>query len=321
MKTTNGKLWFLAAPIAALLTTAGCSNDLPLVSQLERTRVVGARVVTADPGRADVHPGESASVEWIVLGPAAPATLDWTFTQCTSLAGNCVDAPTPVGTGSGAPVLVPFTTPAADALTGGHVPLMAGVVCADGTLSFDAQTQLPTCTGAAASGTAASYVIPFALEGATPNQQPNFGNDRIDLAGVEWTTPISGDSGAPCDGSNGAPVVTARAEGADEDKAKLELRFTTDGDDRETYTPPMKDAPQLEELQFSLFATAGKFDSSYAAIYADDTRPDADTTAKWLPPLASDVPSGGLTVQFHFVVRDGRGGLDLTHRSLCVVAP
>ncbi len=114
-------------------------------------------------------------------------------------------------------------------------------------------------------------------------------------------------------------MVTATAPKGDE--VKQELRLTTDAADRESYTPPMETAPALEELQFSFFATAGKFDTSYGVIFADDTRPDADVTVKWAPPKADEVPAGGMTVQFHFVVRDGRGGLDVTHRTMCVVAP
>jgi hypothetical protein len=320
MNTHTRQLWFLIPALAALVAVAGCDNDLPLTSQLERTRVVGARVVTAsDPGRADVNPGEAATIEWIVLGPAAPATLDWAFAQCRAKNGACIDDLTPAGAGSGAPVVVPFTTPPADALTDGRVPVMMGSVCADGTLGIDPATDLPSCTGGPdASGTNAQYVIPFVAAGATANRHPNLSNDRVDVGGVEWTTAATGDAGGPCDGSDGAPVVTAPS---DDDDAKVELRFTTDGDDRESYIRAMETAPSPEELQLSFFATAGKFDTSYGAIYRDDTRENADVTVKWAPPSADELPAGGLTVQFHFVMRDGRGGLDLTHRSLCVVAP
>ena len=210
MHTHKRQLWFLAPAIAALAAVAGCDNDLPLTSQLERTRVVGARVVTAsDPGRADVTPGEAATIEWIVLGPTAPATLDWAFAQCRAKSGNCVDALTPVGSGSGTPIVVPFTTPAADALTDGRVPVMMGSVCADGTLGIDPATTLPSCTGPDASGTNAQYVIPFVAAGETANRHPDLSNDRINVGDVEWTTAASGDAGGPCDGSDGAPVVTA----------------------------------------------------------------------------------------------------------------
>src|SRR6478736_9983287 len=98
----------LGAIVAVLI--AGCSNDLPVASHLERTRVLGARVeVAADPGRADVSPGESASVSWIVEGPSAATTLDWAFALCTTAGGVCTNAPQPVGTGSGTPVSVAFT--------------------------------------------------------------------------------------------------------------------------------------------------------------------------------------------------------------------
>ena len=51
----------LGAIVAVLI--AGCSNDLPVASPLERTRVLGARVeIASDPGRAEVSPGEAASV-------------------------------------------------------------------------------------------------------------------------------------------------------------------------------------------------------------------------------------------------------------------
>jgi hypothetical protein len=320
MHTHTKQLWFLAPAVAALIAVAGCDSDLPITSQLERTRVVGARVVTAsDPGRADVQPGEAATVEWIVLGPTAPATLDWAFAQCLSLGGNCVDTPASVGAGNGAPVVVPFTAPAADALTDGRVPVMLGAVCADGTLGLDPATQMPTCTGTGASGTNAQYVIPVAAAGTAANHHPNLGNDRLDAGDVEWTTPASGDAGGPCDGGDGAPVVTAPLK--DDDDAKVELRLTTDADDRESYVRPMETAASPEELQISFFATAGKFDTSYAAVYKDDLRENADVTVKWAPPTAGELPAGGLSVQFHFVMRDGRGGLDLTHRTLCVVAP
>ena len=56
-------------------------------------------------------------------------------------------------------------------------------------------------------------------------------------------------------------------------------------------------AAQLEELQISNFTTAGKFESSYAAIFATDTRPDADVTVKWEPPAAATVAAGGQVVR------------------------
>ena len=114
-------------------------------------------------------------------------------------------------------------------------------------------------------------------------------------------------------------MVTATAAGSA--AVKQEIRIVSDGDDRETFTPDGATVAQLEELQISNFTTAGKFESSYAAIFATDTRADADVTVKWEPPAAATVAAGGEVVAFHFVVRDLRGGLDVTSRALCLVAP
>jgi hypothetical protein len=125
--------------------------------------------------------------------------------------------------------------------------------------------------------------------------------------------------GDACDASTGLPIVTATA--TDASVVQQEIRIVSDGDDREAFTPEGATASQLEELQFSNFTTAGKFESSYGAIYSDDLRPDADVVAKWEPPAAADVAGGGKVVAVHFVIRDLRGGLDFTSRALCVVAP
>jgi len=198
---------------------------------------------------------------------------------------------------------------------------MLGEVCADGTIGFDSNSQLGTCTGAGASGTSVNFVVPVTADGATPNRHPVLANDVIQLGGVDWdpATATAAAAGDACDATTGLPIFGATPAG--KDAVKQEIRIVSDGDDRETYTPAGATTPQLEELQISNFTTAGKFDSSYAAIFATDTRPDADVTVKWAPPAARDVTGGGEVVVFHFVVRDLRGGLDWTSRALCAVAP
>jgi len=312
------------AGIAAVLA-AGCNNDLPVASTLERTRVLGARVeIASDPGRAEVMPGEAASVTWIVEGPSAPATLDWAFALCTTGGGDCADAPQPAGTGSGAPVTVPFTAPDAATLGTSLRPLMLGVVCADGTIGVDPSTALGTCTGAGASGTTARFIVPVVPtlpDGATPNHHPALANDVVEIGGAAWdpATAMAGAAGDACAVTTGLPVVAATPVG--QDAVAQEIRIISDGDDRETCTPEGKTVAQLEDLQISSFTTAGKFESSYAAIFADDTRPDADVTVKWEPPSAATIAGSGQVAVFRFVVRDLRGGLDMITRALCVVTP
>jgi len=316
----------IALLIAGVLAIwlAGCSNDLPVASVLERTRVLGARVeIASDPGRAEVSPGEAATVAWIIAGPAAPATLDWAFALCTtSTAGAaCREAPQPIAAGSGLPVVAPFTTPDAATLGTDALPRMRGEICADGTRGVDANTATGTCAGAGASGTSVQFVVPVALDGATANRHPVLANDVIQLGGVDWdpATATAAAAGDACDATTGLPVVAATPAG--KDAVKSEIRIVSDGDDREMFTPAGKTAPELEELQISNFTTAGKFESSYAAIFATDTRPDADVTVKWEPPRAADLRGGSEVVVFYFVVRDLRGGLDWTSRALCSLAP
>ena len=310
--------------IAALLI-AGCNNDLPVASQLERTRVLGARVeIASDPGRAEVSPGEAATVSWIIAGPTAPTTLDWGFALCTTGGAECADAPQPIATGSGTPVTAAFTTPDAATLGTKLRPLMLGVVCADGTLGFDPTlptAALGTCTGVGASGTTVRFIVPVTPAGETPNHHPVFTNDVLELNGAPWeaATATAAAPGDACDATTGLPVVTATPVG--KDAVKQEIRIVSDGDDRETFTPEGQTVAQLEDLQISNFTTAGKFESSYAAIFATDTRPDADVTMKWEPPTKTTVRADGKIIMFYFVVRDLRGELDWTNRSLCLLAP
>lgn len=305
--------WILVSlAVAAIVLAAGCGGDLPVASRLERTRVLGARVqVAAEPGRADALPGEDAAVEWLVAGPRTPGSLSWAFAVCMGVEGTCEDAlATPV-VGTGAPVLAPFTAPpSVDPL---KRPLMVGAVCEGGTPALDGAGR-PTCGGATDSANVARFQIPMPSAGEEPNHHPSLGDDALVLADAPWTAPATGDAGAPCAGTSALPVVTAGSE-------QLRLRLVTDAGDREAFVREPGQAATLEELQLSSYATAGEFEGSYALIPASDTRPDADFIAKWTPPVVKDVPAAGLVVHFHFVVRDGRGGLDWTHRALCVVAP
>src|SRR4029077_10971534 len=133
-----------------------------------------------------------------------------------------------------------------------------------------------------------------------------------ELGGAVWeaATATAAAPGDPCDANTGLPVVPATPDGVEE--VNQPIRLVSDGDDRELFTPVGAMVATLEELQISNFATAGKFESSYAAIFATDPRPDADVTMKWAPPKATTVPAGGQVVTFHFVIRDLRGGLDWT---------
>jgi hypothetical protein len=291
--------------IGATMAAIGCGGDLPQASRLERTRVLGARVqVAADPGRADAQPGEAATVEWVLAGPRAAGALAWSFGLCTAINGACQDAPGMTAQGNGAPVLVPFTMPAA-ATDDVRRPMMIGAICEGGAPGSDA-AGLPTC----GAGTTSANSARFQLPASTGNRHPQLGDDAIELDGAAWTARATGDADAPCDDTSGLPVLAPS-------DTEHRFRVVTDANDRDAVNA----AGELEGLQLSSFATEGELAGQYTTVDAADTRPDADLTGKWTTPVAKDVPAAGLTVRFVFVMRDGRGGLDLTDRALCVRAP
>ena len=72
-----------------------------------------------------------------------------------------------------------------------------------------------------------------------------------------------------------------------------------------------------EELQLAAFATAGEILQHHTYVDPADERALAQIAFEWDPPaedeLAADAP-----VDFFLVVRDMRGGVDMTTRRLCV---
>ena len=296
-----------ALTVVTTMIAIGCGGDLPQASRLERTRVLGARVqVAGDPGRADAQPGEAAAVEWILAGPRAPdarGPLAWSFGLCTAIDGACQDAPGMAAQGNGAAVLVPFTMPAVTDDV--RRPMMIGAICEEGAPGVGG-AGLPTC----GPGTTSANLARFQLPASAGNRHPQIGDDAIELDGAPWTARAAVDAGVPCDDTSGLPVVAPS-------ETEHRFRMVTDANDRDAVTP----AGELEALQLSSFATAGELAGQYTTVDPTDTRPDADLTGKWTTPVAKDVPATGLTVHFVFVMRDGRGGLDLTDRALCVRTP
>lgn len=99
--------------------------------------------------------------------------------------------------------------------------------------------------------------------------------------------------------------------------AEVELGLTTAAADREPYTADDGEA-RRESLRLSFFTTAGELDGQFRVVEADDPSDAPQSRVGWTPPEAADVPDGGVTVRFTFVVRDLRGGIDWTTRTACV---
>jgi hypothetical protein len=300
----------------ATIALAGCEGPFTPASYIEKPRVVGAAVsVAAEPGRAWVKPGEPATVTWLTVARQDPTPLEWTFVLCVGANGVCAGAPLSVLSGQGTTASVAFTTPDGATLGATQSPILMGAICAGGDLSIDAATMIPSCRGAGASGTNTVFVVPV-QRGDETDHHPSLGDDRLQLGGADWpvtATAAAGEPGAACDASAGMPMVAAGA-------GKQTIRLVSNANDRETYLSGEPAVAKLEELQISQFTTAGKLKFSYSSIPATDARPDADVEIMWDPPAATEVPATGVVVEFHFVVRDLRGGIDWTHRALCLTA-
>lgn len=300
--------------LLATIVLGGCEGPFTPASYVEKPRVVGAAVsVAAEPGRAWVKPGEPATVTWLTVARQDPTPLEWSFILCLGANGACAGAPLSTFRGQGTTASVTFTTPDGGALGSTLSPILVGAICADGDLSIDAATLTPTCRGMGASGTDTLFVVPV-QRGDETDHHPVLGDDRLQLGGADWLATTAGEPGNPCDASAGLPMVAVGA-------GKQTIRLISDPNDRETYLAGDPAVARLEELQISQFTTAGKLKFSYSSIPATDVRPDADVEISWEPPVATEIPAAGMVVQFHFVVRDLRGGIDWTHRALCLKAP
>jgi hypothetical protein len=308
---------FMLALTATL--AAGCGDKFTPVSYVERARVLGARVSAAsDSTRAWIKPGEDANVTWLMAARQDPTPMTWAFALCAGPGPGCAGAPLAMMSGQGAVPAATFTMPDQSALGSDGTVSLFGAICADGTLGFDPQSTLPTCTGDGASDTNVNFTVTAQVGDAT-NHHPVLADDLLQLDGADWPAGPMPAVDSACDPTTGLPLIGATPNG--QTAVKHAIRMVSDGNDRETYQTGDPPVPTLEELQVSQFVTAGTADHHFADIPATDTRPDADVTLDWEPPAAKDVSAQGQVVQLHFVARDMRGGVDWIHRALCVVVP
>jgi hypothetical protein len=306
MKTT-----FLGLALAAV----GCAPAQDPPSLIETTRVLGARVeVAGAPERATPRPGETVNVTWLVTAPGPMPPLGWAFAFCpgVSTSLDCAGLPYTVVTGQDQPRLTVDVPQAAD-LGDTRLLVLDGRVCASSDPVLDPASGRPRCT-MDGDGTTASVAIPVDLDvaGSEPNQNPSLADSPATFDGAAW---VGAGGGDPADACAGLPVVA----GGTKDHV---LTLGTRSADRETYTALAGDPPMpvqaRERLQISEFATAGKLAHAYAWIEAEDQTQDPAAEMKWEAPKPEDVPAEGLVVQFTFVERDMRGGVDWTTRAACV---
>lgn len=301
----RGSAW-VPAILATFFGACGPSFDPP--SLVTETRVVGARVEAAGADdRASPAPGENANVTWLLTAPQAVPPLQWAFALCKQGLPSrldCGDVPFAVFTGAGATPVIPITVPPAEALGGVNKLLLYGRICENAAPEIDAQSGIPRCAGDA-DGTTATVAINLQTD-ADANHNPK-AERGYTFDGQPWLAGVAD----PC---LTGPRVAAGTE------AHV-VGLVTDGGDREGYTAVLGDPPvptaKREALQISAFTTAGKLQTPYLFVEADDARALTPLEVKWNAPRTSAV-TADTPVTFTFVVRDDRGGTDWTTRAACV---
>jgi len=87
--------------------------------------------------------------------------------------------------------------------------------------------------------------------------------------------------------------------------------------DRQSYVAG-DGSTRREALRLSFFTTAGELAGQFRVVESDDPSSAPESRVTWTPPAPADVPDVGLEVHFTVVVRDLRGGIDWTTRTVCV---
>jgi hypothetical protein len=269
---------------------SACGEPLAPPWLIDEPRVLGAHIeITGDPGRSSPHPGEEATVRWIVVSPEGIAPMHWRLEACLpDEQGGCATR-LAEGSGDGAPTLA-FTAPE----SAGRV-VVSGVLCDGGSPAASG------CDGG--TGTVVTLAVPMA--GGGENRSPSLAGATFTVGGQPW--PATDDCAA-------LPAIAA-------DGQKRALHVSVAGQ-REVYLSTANaegvPRPVRETLQLSHFTTAGKLPRQLSFVESADERDPAELEVEWTPPPAAEIPAEGAVVHFHFVVRDLRGGLDWQTRTLCV---
>lgn len=282
------------------LALLGCDDPLAYPQDIDRMRVLGARVsVEGDPSRAWPEPGEALSLEWLVVDPAPEPELGWHFEACPSHAKS---RGTPECAGSvfasaSAAALSPalprfdFALPAEP----GERVLVRGLVC---------QGALPQSLGESCPGQSERVLFDVVVGGpGRQNANPTLADATLLLDGQPW---------AAATPSELAQTSCSAGDLSAPSGAKLELSVQLDESDREPLDDSTGLSPPREPLLVSHFATHGRLSRPLSVIEGDAS--ELSIRVPWRAPG----DGAGERARFYFVVRDGRGGADWSARTLCL---
>ncbi len=282
------------------LSLVACDDPLAEAQRIESTRVLGARLAAGgDPTRAWPAPGEAASLEWLVADPRPAPELGWKLAVCiaapTSRGIPLCEEPAFIETSSAGLDVVPpridFETPVSATLGERHQLLAYGAICSDAEPDLRTPLEQSSCEG-----DLSLVVFPVEVERDAGNSNPSISDEVILLDGVEWAPATNeSDTCLPGDADPSLPLLPANGK-------SHSIHIQLSPDDREAD----------EELWVSQFSTRGRLDRPLSVVPSEASSLSVDT--KWEAPPSS---SSGHVVRFWFVVRDLRGGVDWTVRTVC----
>lgn len=281
------------------LCLLGCDDPLAYPQDIDRLRVLGARVsVNGDSRRAWPRPGDSVSLEWLVVDPEPEPQLGWRFEVCPGTAGSrglpeCADE---VFASAEAFALSP-EAPRFDFDVPGVVGerlLVQGLVC-KGALASDSG-----CGERAR----VLFELTIAADGRE-NDNPTLADAPMTLDGKPWPEATPGElAQGSCIPGASAPSIAGGEQAT--------LRLVLDAMDRDATADSTGLSPKHEALSVSHFSTRGRLSRALSIIEGDSN--ELEASVPWRAPTAA----GGERVRFYFVVRDGRGGVDWSARTLCL---
>lgn len=310
------------------LLLVGCDKLSPAVL-VKDTRVIGGEVsVEGDPTRASPRAGEQANVRLYVAAPVGVNdTLNWGFYPCLAsltagglprCEGDASADAFVLGSGepifsftTPTPVPPPDTAPASDAKP---TVLVIGIICINGSPTFDPTTMQPSCGADATRSFPLVMRVPIEVTDADTNHNPVFG-DILDIDDVAW--PANDAAGLPATGcaSTAATADLPHLSIADGER-KINFVMLDHANSEVITTDMTTGTPVLETLQINMTTTLGDTSGSPFEVVDGAMIPDS-FDIKWVPP--ETVSADGEVAKFWFVMRDGRNGATLTQRAACVV--
>jgi hypothetical protein len=268
------------------VTTLACEDALAPAQRIDRPRVLGARVST-ERGEASLVPGEAASVEFLLAGPAGPQPARIAYRFCEAASSErgvpyCEQEPWAEGVADMADGPVALAVPAA--LDPGIRLALLGVACAEGEPSLAEAALDYGCSGEA-------DPLRFSFDAWTLESAPQLNPDLTGLVVTlaDQSVELSGADVAPtCD-----DVLPAFGT-AQSHTLAMDLGAA---------------AITTSELQISLFSTRGKLERQFSFVAAEQ---EPRVVLTWQAP-----PEAGPVKQY-LVARDGAGGVSWATWNVCV---